>query len=32
MGATAYQAVEMAMKRDCGTGGKIRTLTIKTEQ
>lgn len=31
MGATAYQAVEMAAKRDTGTGGKIRTLTIKTE-
>lgn len=28
MGATAYQAVEMAAKRDTGTGGKIRTLTI----
>lgn len=28
MGATAYQAIEMAMKRDCGTGGKIRTLTV----
>lgn len=28
MGATAYQAVEMAMKRDTGTGGKIRTLTV----
>lgn len=32
MGATAYQAVEMAMKRDSCTGGKIRTLTIKAEQ
>lgn len=32
MGATAYQAIEMAAKRDTGTGGKIRTLTIKTEQ
>jgi hypothetical protein len=29
MGATAYQAVEMAAKRDTGTGGLIRTLTIK---
>jgi 20S proteasome alpha/beta subunit len=28
MGASAYQAVEMAMKRDSCTGGKIRTLTI----
>jgi len=26
MGATAYQAVEMAAKRDTCTGGKIRTL------
>lgn len=32
MGASAYQAIEMAMKRDCGTGGKIRTLTVKVEQ
>lgn len=32
MGATAYQAVEMAMKRDSCTGGKIRTLTVKVEQ
>lgn len=32
MGATAYQAVEMAAKRDSGTGGKIRTLTVKVEQ
>ncbi|MGY2258129.1 proteasome subunit beta [Pseudomonas sp. SDO55104_S430] len=32
MGATAYQAVEMAMKRDNCTGGKIRTLTVKVEQ
>ncbi|MGF6154019.1 proteasome subunit beta [Pseudomonas fluorescens] len=31
MGATAYQAVEMAMKRDSCTGGKIRTLTVKAE-
>lgn len=31
MGASAYQAVEMAMKRDSCTGGKIRTLTVKTE-
>jgi 20S proteasome alpha/beta subunit len=29
MGATAYQAVEMAMKRDSCTGGKIRTLMVK---
>ena len=29
MGASAYQAVEMAMKRDSCTGGLIRTLTIK---
>ena len=28
MGATAFQAVEMAMKRDSCTGGKIRTLTV----
>lgn len=28
MGASAYEAVEMAMKRDSCTGGKIRTLTI----
>ncbi|MGY1448710.1 proteasome subunit beta [Pseudomonas chlororaphis] len=28
MGATAYQAIEMAAKRDTGTGGKIRTLTV----
>jgi ATP-dependent protease HslVU (ClpYQ) peptidase subunit len=32
MGATAYQAVEMAAKRDTSTGGKIRTLTVKVEQ
>ncbi|MHA6234270.1 proteasome subunit beta [Pseudomonas fluorescens group sp. PF-69] len=32
MGASAYQAVEMAMKRDSCTGGKIRTLTVKVEQ
>ncbi|WP_047305149.1 hypothetical protein [Pseudomonas fluorescens] len=32
MGASAYQAVEMASKRDTGTGGKIRTFTVKTEQ
>jgi hypothetical protein len=31
MGASAYKAVEMAMKRDSCTGGKIRTLTIKME-
>lgn len=31
MGASAYQAVEMAAKRDTGTGGKIRTFTIKRE-
>jgi 20S proteasome alpha/beta subunit len=31
MGASAYQAVEMAMKRDTGTGGTIRTFTIKAE-
>lgn len=31
MGASAYQAVEMAMKRDSCTGGKIRTLTVKVE-
>lgn len=29
MGATAVEAVEMAKKRDTGTGGLIRTLTIK---
>ena len=28
MGASAYQAVEMAAKRDTGTGGKIRTFTV----
>lgn len=32
MGASAYQAVEMAMKRDSCTGGKIRTLAVKVEQ
>lgn len=32
MGATAYQAIEMATKRDTGTGGKIRTITVKQEQ
>src|SRR5450830_142601 len=32
MGASAYQAVEMAMKRDSCTGGKIRTLPVKVEQ
>jgi hypothetical protein len=32
MGASAYQAVEMAAKRDTGTGGKIRTFTVKVEQ
>lgn len=31
MGASAAEAVEMAAKRDTGTGGKIRTLTIKVE-
>lgn len=31
MGASAYQAVEMAARRDTGTGGKIRTFTAKTE-
>jgi len=31
MGASAYQAIEMAAKRDTGTGGKIRTFTIKAE-
>jgi len=31
MGASAYQAVEMAMKRDSCTGGKIRTLIVKVE-
>ena len=28
MGASAYQAVEMAAKRDTSTGGKIRTLRV----
>lgn len=28
MGATAYQAVELASKRDTSTGGTIRTLVI----
>lgn len=28
MGASALQAVEMAVKRDTGTGGKIRTYTV----
>lgn len=28
MGATAYQAVQMAAKRDTCTGGTIRTVTI----
>lgn len=28
MGATAYQAVQMAAKRDTGTGGLIRTVII----
>ncbi|WP_315336189.1 proteasome subunit beta [Pseudomonas grimontii] len=28
MGATAYQAVQMAAKRDTGTGGVIRTMII----
>lgn len=31
MGASAYQAVEMAAKRDTSTGGKIRTLNVKAE-
>lgn len=29
MGASAAEAVEMAAKRDTGTGGKIRTLIVK---
>lgn len=29
MGATAYQAVEMAAKRDTSTGGLIRTMNIR---
>lgn len=29
MGATAKQSVQMAMKRDTGTGGKIRTCRVK---
>lgn len=29
MGATAKEAVKMAMKRDSGTGGRIRTYKIK---
>ena len=29
MGASAYEAIEMAIKRDVSTGGTIRTLTIK---
>ena len=28
MGATAYHAVQMAAKRDAGTGGTIRTVII----
>jgi hypothetical protein len=28
MGATAYQAVQMAAKRDTGTGGTIRAATV----
>jgi 20S proteasome alpha/beta subunit len=28
MGADAAHAVGMAMKRDCGTGGRVRTLSI----
>jgi len=28
MGATAYQAVEMAAKRDTSTGGTIRTVVV----
>jgi ATP-dependent protease HslVU (ClpYQ) peptidase subunit len=31
MGASAYQAIEMAAKRDTNTGGMIRTATIKQE-
>ena len=32
MGASAYQAVEMAMKRDSCTGGLVRTLSITPEK
>ncbi|MEE1869067.1 Ntn hydrolase family protein [Pseudomonas auratipiscis] len=32
MGATAYQAVEKAAKRDTATGGKIRTLRVARDQ
>jgi len=31
MGATAAEAVEMAMKRDTGTGGKVRRLVIRQQ-
>ena len=31
MGATAAEAVEMAKKRDTGTGGLVRTLVIRDE-
>ncbi len=31
MGASAYQAVEMASKRDTSTGGKIRRVFIKKD-
>jgi ATP-dependent protease HslVU (ClpYQ) peptidase subunit len=30
MGATAAEAVEMAKRRDTGTGGRVRTLSITT--
>lgn len=29
MGASAKEAIEMAMKRDCGTGGRVRTYKVK---
>ena len=32
MGATAKEAVKWAMKRDCGTGGRIRTFKIKKDR
>nr|WP_319527788.1 proteasome subunit beta [Pseudomonas laurentiana] len=32
MGANAFQAVEMAAKRDTSTGGKIRTLMVGTHE
>ncbi|NMZ77487.1 proteasome subunit beta [Pseudomonas nitroreducens] len=32
MGATAYQAVQLAAKRDTGTGGNIRTFQIDSPQ